>query len=111
MVKGRLTPEQISSILAGDWEQVKESIKGELYNQLLQVGLTPEEAESILVQDWAYLDTIGRDRLSAALSSYLGITKDLSRAILDRDFARIKEYAKIELAAIALEKLLGQGLM
>ena len=111
MVKGRLSSEQISSILAGDWEQVKESIKGELYNQLLQVGLTPEEAESILVQDWAYLDTIGRDRLSAALSSYLGITKDLSRAILDRDFARIKEYAKIELAAIALEKLLGQGLM
>src|SRR5690606_15215537 len=49
MVKGRLTPEQISSILAGDWDQVKETIKGELYDELLQFGLTPEEAESILV--------------------------------------------------------------
>ncbi len=111
MVKGRLTPEQISSILAGDWDQVKETIKGELYDELLQFGLTPEEAESILVQDWAYLDTLGRDRLSEALSGYLGITKDLSRAILDRDFARIKEYAKIELATIALEKILSEGLM
>ncbi len=111
MVKGRLTPEQVSSILAGDWDEVKETIKGELYDELLRFGLTSEEAESILVQDWAYLDTLGRDRLSEALSGYLGITKDLSRAILDRDFARIKEYAKIELATIALEKILSEGLM
>ncbi len=111
MVKGRLTTEQIASILAGDWEQVKDGLVGELYNQLLKYGLTPEEAESILIQDWAYLDTIGRDRLAGALSDYLGITRDLSRAILDRDLERIKEYAKIELTALALGQLLGQGLM
>lgn len=111
MVKGRLTTEQIASILAGDWEQVKDGLSGELYNQLLEYGLTPEEAESILVQDWAYLDTIGRDRLAGALSGYLGITKDLSRAILDRDLERVKEYGKIELTALALGKLFGQGLM
>lgn len=107
LVKGRLTTEQIAAILAGNWDEVKEGIKGELYNQLLKIGLTAEEAESILVQDWAYLDTISRDRLAGALSGYLGITKDLSGAILARDWERIKEFARIELTAMALEKILG----
>ena len=59
------------------------------------------------MQDWAYLDTISRDRLAGALSGYLGITKDLSGAILARDWERIKEFARIELTAMALEKILG----
>ena len=107
MVKGRLTTAQISSILAGDWNEVKEGIKGELYDQLLKIGLTTEEAESILVQDWAYLDSISQDRLASALSGYLGITKDLSGAILARDWELIKEYARIELTAMALGQILG----
>jgi len=111
MIKGRLTPDQVASILAGNWDSVKETLKGELYNELVDVGLSAEEAESILVEDWQYLDTLGRDRLSEALSNYLGITKDLSRAVLDRDLDRIKEYAKIELTTIALSKLLEEGLM
>ena len=107
LVEGRLTTEQIASILAGNWDEVKEGIKGELYNQLLKIGLTAEEAESILVQDWAYLDTISRDRLTSAVSGYLGITRDLSGAILARDWERIKEFARIELTAMALGKILG----
>lgn len=110
MLKGKLTPDQVSSILAGDWDQVKESLKGELYNEMINIGLAPGEAESILVQDWEYLDTLGRERLSEALSEYLGITKDLSQAILDRDLDRIKEYAKIELATLALQKILQGGM-
>ncbi|HEY8345548.1 MAG TPA: S-layer homology domain-containing protein [Bacillota bacterium] len=110
MIKGRLTPDQVASILAGDWDSVKETLQGELYNEMIEAGLTTEEAESILVQDWQHLDTLGRDRLSEALSNYLGVTKDLCRAVLDRDIERIKEYAKIELTTIALSKLLEQGL-
>jgi hypothetical protein len=110
MIKGRLTAEQVASILAGDWDSVKETLQSELYNEMIEVGLSTEEAESILVQDWQYLDTLGRDRLSEALSNYLGVTKDLCRAVLDRDMDRIKEYAKIELTTVALSKLLEQGL-
>ena len=110
MIKGRLTADQVASILAGDWDSVKETLQGELYNEMIESGLTTEEAESILVQDWQYLDTLGRDRLSEALSNYLGVTKDLCRAVLDRDIERIKEYAKIELTTVALSKLLEQGL-
>jgi hypothetical protein len=109
MVKERLTPEQIAAILAGDWESVKDALTGELYNQMLNYGLTPAEAEAILMQDWQYLDLVSRDRLAEALSGYLGITRDLSRALLDRDLERIKEYAKIELITYALGRILDQG--
>lgn len=109
MVKERLTPEQIAAILAGDWDSVKDALTGELYNQMLNYGLTPAEAEAILMQDWAYLDMVSRDRLAEALSGYLGITRDLSRALLDRDLERIKEYAKIELITYALGRILEQS--
>ncbi len=107
MTKGRLDREQIATIMAGDWESVKDNMKGGLYNKMVDLGLTPAEAESIMVQDWNYLDTLSRDRLAEALSGYLGITIDFSQALLARDMEKIKEYGKIELATAALSKLLG----
>jgi len=107
MTKGKLTPNHISAILAGDWDAIKDDIKGGLYNQMIELGLTPAEAESIMVQDWSYLDTLSRDRLSQGLSSYLGITTDLSQALIERDIEKIKECGKIELATAALSRLLG----
>jgi len=107
MTKGKLTPDQISSIVSGDWEAVKDDLKGGLYNQMITMGLTPAEAESIMVQDWNYLDGLSRERLAQAFSGYLGITEDFSQAILARDLAKIKEYGKIELATAALSRLLG----
>ncbi len=108
MLKDRLTPEQLASILAGNWDEVKEMLRGELYNEMLARGITPSEAEAILFQDWQYLDLVSRDRLSEALAGYLGITRELSRAILDRDLEKIKNYARVELVTIALSKLLEQ---
>lgn len=109
MTKGKLTTDQISAIVAGDWTTVKDDLKGALYNRMIDMGLTPAEAESIMVQDWNYLDSLSRDRLSQALSKQLGITEDLSQALLARDVQKIKEYGKIELATAALSKLLGVG--
>jgi hypothetical protein len=107
--KGNLKPDQISALLSGDWETVKDAAKGGLYNKMVDMGLTPAEAESIMVQDWDYLDTLSKDRLAEALSGYLGITQDFSQAILSRDLRKIKEYGQIELATAALSKLLGAG--
>lgn len=107
MMKGRLDRDQIAAIMAGDWEAVKDSMKGGLYNKLVDLGLTPAEAESIMVQDWNYLDTLSRDRLAQAFTDYLGISIDFSQALLDRDLEKIKEYGKIELATAALSRLLG----
>ncbi len=107
MMKGKLDRDQIAAIMAGDWESVKDTMKGGLYNKLVDLGLTPGEAESIMVQDWNYLDTLSQDRLAQAFTDYLGISIDFSQALLARDLEKIKEYGKIELATAALSKLLG----
>lgn len=104
--EGRITPEQVTAILSGDWNVVTEELKGGIYDRLVEFGLTPPEAESILVRDWNHLDTLSRDRLAEAVSDYVGITSDLSRALLDRDYERAQEYAKIELATMALGRLM-----
>ncbi|HBF38149.1 MAG TPA: hypothetical protein DDW50_12615 [Firmicutes bacterium] len=107
MTKGKLTKDEISAMVAGDWNAVKDDLKGDLYNKMISMGLSPAEAESLMVRDWNYLDTLSKDRLSQALSSRLGITQDFAQAMLDRDLGKIKDYGKIELATAALSKLLG----
>lgn len=107
VTKGKLTPDDINAIASGDWEAVKDNIKGGLYNQMVDMGLTAAEAESIMVQDWSYLDTLSKERLAQGLSKYFGISTDFSQALIERDKDKIKEYGKIELASAALGKLLG----
>ena len=107
MTQGKLTTSQINSIVSGDWESVKDEIRGGLYNQMITLGLTPAEAESLMVQDWNYLDELSRERLGKGLSNYLNITEDFSQALLSRDVDKIKEYGKVELATAALSRLLG----
>lgn len=109
--KGKLNPEQVSAILSGNWDAIKEDVQGDVYNRLLKLGLNPSEAESVLGKDWQYLDSLSKDRLADALSGSLGITKDLSHALLDRDMSRIKEYSKIELTTTALSKLMQSGIL
>jgi hypothetical protein len=109
MMKGRLDRDQIAAIMAGDWDSVKDTLKGSLYNRLVDMGLTPAEAESIMVQDWNYLDTLSQERLSQVLADYLGVSIDFGQALLARDMDKIKEYGKIELATAALSKLLGSN--
>lgn len=107
MMKGRLDRDQIAAIMAGDWDSVKDTMKGGLYNRLVDMGLTPAEAESIMVQDWNYLDTLSQERLAQVLADYLGITVDFGQALLARDMDKVKEYGRIELATAALSRLLG----
>jgi hypothetical protein len=107
MTKGKLTKDEIGAMVAGDWNSVKDDLKGDLYNKMVDMGMTPSEAESLMVRDWNYLDTLSKERLSQALSSRLGITQDFAQAMLARDLSKIQEYGKIELATAALSKLLG----
>ncbi len=108
--KGYLNKDQINSLIAGDWNSIKDNLKGELYNRMIEFGLTPAEAESIIVKDWNYLDTLSRDRLTAAIAKQLGITQELSQALIERDLNKIKDYGKIELASAALTRFLGKYL-
>ena len=107
--KGKLSNDEISAIASGDWNTVKDNLKGNLYNKMVSLGLTPAEAESIMDQDWNYLDDLSKQRLAKAIAGQLGISEDLSQALLNKDMSKVKEYGKIELATAALGKLLGNG--
>lgn len=107
MTKGALTPETVSAIIAGDWNAVQIGLQNVLFDQLLKMGLSPGEAQSLLDQDWITLDLMSRDQLTSALSARLGLSTDMSAAILNRDLARVKELLQTEITAIALERLLG----
>lgn len=107
LTKGNLTKDEVAAMVAGDWNTIKDDLKGDLYNKMIDMGLSPDAAEGIMAQDWNYLDTVSRDNLAQALSSRLGITQDFAQALLARDVEKIKEYGKIELATAALSKLLG----
>jgi hypothetical protein len=90
LTKGNLTKDEIAAMVAGDWNTVKDNLKGDLYNKMIDMGLTPAEAESLMVRDWNYLDTLSKDRLAEALSGKLGITQDFAQAMLERDMNKIK---------------------
>ncbi len=107
ITKGRLSPDQINAIASGDWQTVKDSIKGDVYNRMINMGLTAGEAESIIDRDWNYLDTLSKSRLAQALSTQFGISQDFSQALLDRDLQKIQQFGKVELATAALSRLLG----
>lgn len=100
--RGLLTPQVLKAIIAGNWSVVGNGLKGTLYNEMLKLGATPLEAESIMRQDWASMKGLARERLAGALGAYLGISNDLSSALLNQDWPTAKELAQTE----AVEELL-----
>ncbi|HAH95533.1 MAG TPA: hypothetical protein DHD79_06590 [Firmicutes bacterium] len=84
-LKGRITPDQIQAIVAGDWESVKANFKGELYDQLLKYGATPAEAETILMADWGSLTELGRERLADSIAAELGLDPSMVALIMGQN--------------------------
>lgn len=109
LTKGILTPDTARSLVAGDWSAAQEALKGVLFDRLIQMGLGPGEAQSLLDRDWMTLDLLSRDRLITALSSRLGLSTDLSEALLSQDFSRIKSALQSEITALALGRFLQGG--
>lgn len=109
LAKGALTPETVTAITRGDWTAAQTGLQNILFDKLTQMGLGPGEAQSLLDQDWVSLDLMSRDQLITALSSRLGLSTDMSEAILSQDLSRIKELLQTEVTAAALGKLLGQA--
>ena len=106
LTRGVLTPEAVAAIAKGDWTAAQEGLKNILFDRLLETGLSPGEAQSLLDRDWVTLDLLSRDQLVNALSGRLGISTDLSEAILARDLTRLKEVLQTEITAAALERFL-----
>ena len=93
-----LTPEQVSAIIAGDWEQLNEEVRYELYDELVNRGVAPWEADALLKQDWENLQTMIQERLTQEAANYLQVTPELVHSAVTRDWAKLLEYAQVELA-------------
>lgn len=93
-----LTPEQVSAIIAGDWEQLNEEVRYELYDQLVKRGAAPWEADALLKQDWTSLQSMIQERLTQEAADYLQVTPELVHSAITKDWPKLLEYAQVELA-------------
>lgn len=93
-----LTPEQVSAIIAGDWEQLNEEVRYELYDELVKRGAAPWEADALLKQDWESLQTMIQERLTQEAATFLQVTPELVHSAVTRDWPKLLEYAQVELA-------------
>lgn len=102
VTRGLLTPSDLRAMIAGDWNAVADSLKSTIYDELVKRGLTPVEAAAIMNRDWASLRTYAKDHLAQVIAGFLGVSSDLTIALLDRDWDRARQLAQVE----AVEQLL-----
>ncbi len=107
ITRGLLSPNDLRYIIQGDWAALGDSLKSNIYDELVERGVTPVEAGAIMSQDWASLQVYGRDRLAQVIASQLGVTTDLAFALLEQDWEQARELAQAE----AVQQLLGQFLL
>jgi len=93
-----LTPEQLMAIISGNWSDASETFRGNLFSQLVELGLAPWEAEAVLAQDWQALGEMGMDRVATVLSDYIGVSPEIIYAAVNKDWAKSYEYAQMEIA-------------
>lgn len=106
LTKGTLTPEQVDALSKGEWRTVSKELMPSLKERLVKYGMTEEEADSILAQDWNTLGQLAKERVAQAVSEQLGISQDLTLALLDQNWKQARTYAEIEAAQYVLTKFL-----
>ncbi len=105
-LSGVVSQQQIIALLSGDLSGINDSLRYNLYEQLLEYGVSPWEAEAFLSQDWQALQDMGKDRIAFALSDYSGVTPELFYAAVNQNWDRALEYAQVEIAQRLLSGML-----
>lgn len=93
-----LTPAQVSALISGDWEQLGEEVRYEVYQELVDRGLAPWEAEALMKQDWPNLQNMAEERLTQEAADYLQVAPELIHAAVRQEWSKLLEYAQVELA-------------
>lgn len=93
-----LTPAQINALITGDWEQLGEEVRYEVYQELVDRGVAPWEAEAAINQDWGSLQLMLKERLTSETAEYLDVAPEMITAALDQNWTKVLEYAQVELA-------------
>lgn len=106
LIREVLTPEDVQSIVQGDWEALADKARYTLYAQMLEAGATEAEAEAVLHQDWDTLGWAARERISEALAQNLNISQELAAAVVYQDWETAREQAQLEAAQHLINQLL-----
>lgn len=93
-----LTPAQVNALVTGDWEQLGEEVRYQLYEELVDRGIAPWEADALIKQDWDNLQVMAQDRLTQEAADYLQVTPELIHAAVNQDWSKLLEYAQVEVA-------------
>ncbi|WP_461364852.1 S-layer homology domain-containing protein [Candidatus Darwinibacter acetoxidans] len=93
-----LTPAQINALITGNWEELGEEVRYQVYEELVDRGVAPWEAEAAINQDWSSLQLMLQERLTAETAEYLDVAPELINAALNRNWTQVLEYAQVELA-------------
>jgi len=101
-----LTPQQLAAIISGDWSNVNDNFRSDLFERLVELGLSPWEAEAVLSQDWQSLGDMGVDRVASLLSDYIGVSPELIYAAYNQEWGKLYEYAQVEIAQRLLTALM-----
>lgn len=93
-----LTPAQINALITGDWEQLGEEVRYEIYQELVDRGIAPWEADALIQQDWGNLQMMLEERLTQESAEYLDVAPEMIQAALNQNWSKLLEYAQVELA-------------
>lgn len=101
-----LSPDQIKSLVTGDYGSARTKVEGELRTQLESYGLQEEEINSLLEQDWDALKSQGEDRVTHTLAQNLQIPKEVIDVIVQQDWNKLLAFAQVQLAEQAINQLI-----
>ncbi len=94
---GVLSPKVLLSIFGNDLQGLGESLRYDLFEQLLELGLSPWEAEALLAKDWTGVQGLAKDKLAYEVADFAGLGPELAFALFNQDWQRALEYAQVEL--------------
>lgn len=101
-----LSPDQVKSLVAGDYNTAREKVEKELETQLQHYGFEELEINSLLEQDWDSLKSQGKERITNTLAQSLQVPKEVIDVALQQDWNKLLAFAQVHLAEQAINELL-----
>lgn len=101
-----LSPDQVKSLVTGDYSSARVKVEGELKTQLEGYGLKDQEINSLLEQDWNALKSQGKDRVTHTLAQNLQLPEEVIEVIVQQDWNKLLAFAQVQLAEQAINQLI-----
>lgn len=100
------TVEELQQMIAGDWSVAANGLQREVQERLAAAGVTEAETHALMAGDWQSVQGSVMDRLQAELTERLSISNELADALLQGDWATVRDQAQLEVAQHLLNRLL-----